>query len=244
MRFAVISDIHSNIEALTAVLHQISRLETDLVFCLGDIVGYGPNPIECLEMIKREGISCILGNHDAVAAGLKEPDNFSPIARQAILWTRKQLEKSHLDFLARLPREMLVQDMFMFHGSVHDIDRYILDAEDVKENFGLLISIQGRPHIGFFGHTHAKITFSLHKGVIEAEHRDRILVWDEKKYLVNPGSVGQPRDGDPRASFCIYDSAEKSVIFHRVTYDISLCQEKIIKYGLPPRLAERLSEGW
>lgn len=244
MRYAVISDIHSNLEALTAVLQEISRLKTDLIFCLGDIVGYGPNPNECIEIVRREGITCILGNHDAVAAGIEEPDDFSPFARQAILWTRERLDPTNLDFLTHLPRVRLVQDMFMFHGSVHDTNHYILDTEDVKENFGLLSSIQGRPRIGFFGHTHARITFSLYKGVIEIEHADRILLWSEKMYLINPGSVGQPRDGDPRASFCIYDTAERSLRFHRADYNIPLCQEKIIRHGLPARLAERLSDGW
>ncbi len=126
MRIAVIADIHANLEALRAVLERTRELKPDAMVCLGDIVGYNANPNECIEIARSEGILCILGNHDAVAAGLDQPDNFNPLARAAVLWTRDQLTAENRAFLSGLPTERDFRGSYLFHGSIHDRDRYIL----------------------------------------------------------------------------------------------------------------------
>jgi predicted phosphodiesterase len=245
MRTAVISDIHANIEALQAVLERIKALKVDVIVCLGDLVGYNANPNECIDVLRSENIACVLGNHDASAAGMEEPEGFNPLARVAVMWTREQLTEESRRFLTGLPRERQVRDFFLFHGFIHETDRYILFREDAIDNFRRLADLQGALTIGFFGHTHLRAALS--------EQRDSISVLfvlealdinSEKKYLINPGSVGQPRDGDPRASFLVYDDHNRRVTFHRVAYDIRSCQEKIIRSGLPPQFAERLEGGW
>jgi predicted phosphodiesterase len=244
MRYAVISDIHSNLEALSAVISKIAELKSDRILCLGDIVGYNTNPNEVIDILKSEKALCIIGNHDAVAGGLREPEDFNPLARSAALWTREQLTGESKTFLRNLPKELKVDDFFIFHGSIHDMDRYILDKEDIKENFQLLEKLTGQPRIGFFGHTHIKLIVSHYQSIISVELSDKLTLSTAKRYLINPGSVGQPRDYDPRASFLIYDTIEKKITFYRIDYDISACQDKIIKAGLPSQLATRLEMGW
>lgn len=244
MRYAVISDVHANLEALSAVISKIAELKTNRILCLGDIVGYNTNPNEVIDILKSEKALCIKGNHDAVACGLEEPDAFNPLARRAALWTREQLLKESNDFLRSLPRELKVDNFFIFHGSIHDTNRYIFDEEDIKENSLLMEKLTGAPQIGFFGHTHVRTACSYYRGVVSHELSEELHLSDSKMYLINPGSVGQPRDGDPRAAFLVYDSRDKKVSFYRIGYDITACQDKIIKAGLPPQLATRLEMGW
>jgi diadenosine tetraphosphatase ApaH/serine/threonine PP2A family protein phosphatase len=243
MRYAVISDIHANLEAFTAVLHRIAGLNADRILCLGDVVGYNANPNECVDIIRKEGITTILGNHDAVAAGLDDPDDFNPLAMRAVLWTREALTEENGKFLRGLPRELPVDDLFLFHGSIHDTNRYIMSRDDVRNNFLFMEDIENHPVVGFYGHTHIRSSFSSLSGVISVELGQQITVAPEKRYLINPGSAGQPRDGDPRAGFAVYDATERTIAFHRVEYDIAACQDKVIKAGLPPRLADRLAWG-
>lgn len=243
MRYAILSDIHSNLEALSVVLERTRSLGADATFCLGDIVGYNANPNECVEIVRSEGIRCILGNHDSRAAGMEEPDDFNTLAERAVLWTRSQLTAENSDFLKSLPRELRVDDIVLFHGSIQDTDRYILQKEDIVDNFRSLLALPGGPRIGFFGHTHMRIAFALAGGVASLDYGDVLTVYPDRHYLINPGSVGQPRDGDPRAAFALYDNQERTVSFHRVEYDVRSCQDKVIRAGLPPRLAERLAVG-
>jgi predicted phosphodiesterase len=243
MRYAIISDIHSNLEALRAVLEKISSLKIDTSFCLGDIVGYNANPNECIEIVRSEGIRCILGNHDSRAAGLEEPDDFNPLAAKAVLWTRDQLTEENKKYLRNLPRELQVDDLVIVHGSIHDTDRYILSRSDILDNFQCLRELPGSPRIGLFGHTHVKMALVQARSMVSMEYADVLNIYDDRLYLINPGSVGQPRDGDPRAAFAVYDSNDHTVTFYRVDYDIKSCQDKIIMAGLPPRLADRLAMG-
>ncbi|OGW29054.1 MAG: hypothetical protein A2X56_12040 [Nitrospirae bacterium GWC2_57_13] len=244
MRYAIISDIHSNLEALTAVLARIAELKVDAVLCLGDIVGYNASPNECIDIVRREGIACILGNHDTRAAGLKVPTDFNAAAMRAIQWTREQLTEESRQFLRGLPAEQTMYGFFIFHGKIHDTDHYILSKEDVKEGFALLAKIKGSPTPGFFGHTHLRTAYSLSGKAFAIEGAKELHLEKKKRYLINPGSVGQPRDRDPRAAFLVYDREKEVVFFHRTEYDIQACQEKIIRAGLPSRLAERLVAGW
>lgn len=243
MRTAVISDIHANLEALETVLGRVAELNVDELVCLGDIVGYNANPNECLDIIRREKILCVTGNHDVAACGLEEPDGFNPLARAAIFWTREHLTEENRQFLLRLPREKRVRDLFLFHGSIHDTNRYILFHNDAVDNFRLLAGLAGEVRLGFFGHTHVSLAFSEQQGDVSRERSPELSLSSENRYLINPGSVGQPRDGDPRAAFLVYDSSERRIVFHRVEYDIRKCRDKIIRAGLPPRLAERLEWG-
>lgn len=243
MRYAIISDIHSNIEALEAVLAKISGLRVDEVICLGDIVGYNANPNECIEIVRKIGMRCIMGNHDSRASGLEEPDNFNPLAKEAVYWTREHLTEENKVFLKNLPREITIEGLIAFHGSIHDTDRYIIDERDALENFQMLENLPDDVKLGFYGHTHVKVAFSLQRGRISMEPDEDIKVSPWKRYLINPGSVGQPRDRDPGASFLVYDRFNEKVTFYRADYDIATCQEKIIKAGLPVELATRLSMG-
>ncbi len=243
MRYAILSDIHANIEALRAVLGRIAELGADRIVCLGDIIGYNANPNECIDIVRSEEITCVMGNHDAAACGLEEPDGFNPAAKIAVLWTRNKLRAEHRTFLRELPREMPVDDFFLCHGSVHDTNRYVMEDSDVRDNFSLMEMLPKRPTVCFFGHTHIQTAYSLSGYLIARELGESIRIDAGKRYLVNPGGVGQPRDDDPRAAFLIYDQRERAVVFHRVEYDIAACQDKIITAGLPTRLAERLSLG-
>lgn len=243
MRYAIISDIHSNLEALRVVLDRIASMNVDATFCLGDIVGYNANPNECVEIVRSEGIRCVMGNHDSRAAGLEEPDDFNPMAARAVIWTREQLADENKLFLASLPRELQSSDFVIFHGSIHDTDRYIFTKDDVKENFCRLNELPGPARIGFFGHTHVQTVFVLAGSVLSVEYGDALHIYNDRRYLINPGSVGQPRDGDPRSAFAVYDTKKNVVTFYRAEYDIKTCQNKVIGAGLPTRLAERLALG-
>jgi diadenosine tetraphosphatase ApaH/serine/threonine PP2A family protein phosphatase len=244
MRTAIIADIHANLEALTAVLARIKALKAAKIVCLGDMVGYNANPNETLDICRKEKVVCVLGNHDVCAAGLEEPEDFNSEARAAVLWTRERLTGENREFLRKLPRERRVRDFFVFHGSIHDTDRYILYLDDAVENFRRLAALPGRLSLGFFGHTHVRMILRLEADVLSASISSKDLeLSSEKRYLINPGSVGQPRDGDPRAAFLVYDDQDRRLTFHSVEYDIRACQEKIIRAGLPPRLAERLDWG-
>jgi predicted phosphodiesterase len=244
MRYAIISDIHSNLEALTAVISKIAELKADRILCLGDIVGYSTNPNEVIDILKSENALCIIGNHDAVACGLREAHGFNPLAKRAALWTREQLTNESRTFLRDLPKELKADDFFLFHGSIHATDRYIIYKEDIQENFQFLEKLTGQPHIGFFGHTHMRTTYISDHDVIFVDLSFELSLSPSRMYLINPGSVGQPRDHDPRASFLIYDTIEQKVTFYRTDYDIAACQDKIIKAGLPSQLATRLGTGW
>jgi len=243
MRYAIISDIHSNLEALEAVLAKISELNAGETFCLGDIVGYNANPNECIDIVKKAGIRCIMGNHDLRASGLEDPGNFTPLAKESVIWTREHLTDESRAFLMSLPRELAVGNFFLFHGSIRDTDRYIIDEDDVQENFYKLQSLEKSARIGFYGHTHVKAAFSQQRGKTSTEPGDELNIAQWKRYLINPGSVGQPRDREPGASFLTYDEAAENVSFYRVDYDIAAAQEKIIEAGLPIELAARLSLG-
>jgi predicted phosphodiesterase len=244
MRTAVISDIHANLEALTAALNRIRTLQVDKTVCLGDIVGYNANPNECIDIMRSEKIMCVLGNHDAAASGLEEPDLFNPLARTAVLWTREQLTDENRQHLIDLQRERSVRDFYLFHGSIHDTNRYILYREDVVDNFRELAHLHQSPNLGFFGHTHVVTVLSEQYGIIATSlSHENLFLQPGKRYLINPGSVGQPRDGDPRAAFLVYDDHDRLITFFRVEYDMRRCQDKIINAGLPPQLAERLSLG-
>jgi len=225
MKYAVISDIHANLEAFLSVLAEIDSHRPDAVVCLGDIVGYGADPNACVDIIREREIPSVMGNHDAAASGATEPWNFNEAAREAVLWTRDELTGENRDFLAALPQRIETEDFMAVHGAISDPDKYIFSYRDAEPEFGLM----GDYGLCFFGHTH-----------VPADHKSPA---GPKRRLVNPGSVGQPRDRDPRAAFLVYDT-ESGVEFRRAVYDISAAQGKIIRRGLDSQLAKRLSHGY
>jgi diadenosine tetraphosphatase ApaH/serine/threonine PP2A family protein phosphatase len=249
LRLLVLSDIHGNLEALEACLD--AAPEYDQVYNLGDIVGYGANPNEVTQRSRELGSIFVRGNHDKACSGLSDLHDFNPIAGLAALWTREKLFDDHLQFLRELPQGPLspMDDVHLVHGSPRDEDEYILMASDA---YAMLA--QSTVPLTFFGHTHVQRGFLLEGGSpgkalapnyksSKGKQTVKLEVKPNTKYLVNPGSVGQPRDNDPRAAFLFYDTDAGVITFHRVPYDIKLAQEKIFAAGLPERLAVRLEEG-
>jgi diadenosine tetraphosphatase ApaH/serine/threonine PP2A family protein phosphatase len=240
MRYAIISDIHGNLEALTAVLRVLHRLSPCEIVCLGDVVGYGANPNECVDMLRANCSLCVQGNHDRVAVGLKEPDDFSALGAIAIRWTRLKLSQESRHFLQNLPMTLqLDQQTLAVHAAVHPFPNEsvrIRSEVDAMRSFQAMAALLPDIRLCFFGHTHRPIVYE-HRGdggVRVIEPRD-IALDATARYLVNPGSVGQPRDGDPRASFILFDSDLRAVSFHRVPYDAGEAQRKIERAGLRQR---------
>ncbi len=240
MKYAILSDIHSNLEALRVVLSEISRRGITDFICLGDIVGYGADPRACLEIVKEIQALAVLGNHDYAAAKPVDLSIFNENARLAIIWTRERLEPPGKDYLNSLPLTAEVSGVTLVHSSLNEPERwhYILNPRDARASFDSLLE-----PICFFGHSHRPLAYREERGEITVEYGPWIEFQDGSRYLVNVGSVGQPRDRDPRAAFGIYDQEEKNVEIVRVEYPVAKAQEKILRAGLPSFLASRLAEG-
>jgi predicted phosphodiesterase len=245
MKYLIISDVHSNLEALSAVMAQVKRKRFDRILVLGDLVGYGANPNQVVAMIRRfkQGV-VIRGNHDKVASGIETGDNFNRAAMQSALWTRKKLTSENRAYLTRLPQgPMKVDDKILIaHGTPVDEDAYIFSDYDAYEVFQEIDF-----DLCFFGHTHLPVIYAVsnHRLYTFRPNKERVKVElvSGFKYLINPGSVGQPRDKNPMASYAVYDSANSTITFKRVEYSIPKTQNKILRAGLPQSLASRLSIG-
>lgn len=246
MRYLILSDIHSNDEALTAVLARIRRKKFDKVLVLGDFVGYGASPnsvVDKIRQLRREKFM-IRGNHDKVVTGVESGELFNAIALYAARWTGEQLSESNHKFLQSLPVGPMVvdNDFAICHGSPRDEDAYIFSDFDAYVNFR-----ETNWNVCFFGHSHIPSVFTLEPHAIRVEmvrgDRVRLALDRDKRYLINPGSIGQPRDRDPMAAYAIFDAAERVVHFDRVPYDVAGAREKILKAGLPAMLGDRLPLG-
>lgn len=221
MLYGIIADIHGNLEAFRTVLAELRGV--DRMICAGDIVGYGPEPNECLDLILSGGVSTVAGNHDKAAVGEMDISGFNPAARLAIEWTAEQLTESHKDHLRQLPLTLEFPDFQLVHGSLVDpLEEYLMDDRGALPTFQLM-----KKPLLFVGHTHQPLRLS-----------------SGDKEIINPGSVGQPRDGDPRASYGIYDDEKKEFILHRTEYNIAQVQEKMRLADLPQLLIDRLSYGF
>ena len=240
MRFAIFGDIHSNLEALEAVLAHAEANHCTHYICLGDIVGYAADPKACLDRVRALGGPVVKGNHDELACMDSMPDNVSQLALEGIAYTRSQLLPEDLEYLENLKFVRNVRDFTIVHATLDTPSHwgYVMNGLDA----GASLSYQHTP-LCFFGHTHVPKYYVRESGVRTFDGWDNITVETGKKYFVNVGSVGQPRDGDWRASYAIYHPAEHDIILHRVPYDLETTQRKIIDSGLPPRLAERLGLG-
>lgn len=239
LRYALISDIHGNLEALTTVLREISKENPDSLICLGDVIGYGANPEECAQIIRKEADVCIMGNHEAAIIGTLNIDYFTPYARTAALWTRSQVSEDTIKWAYKLPLAGKIDNFTIVHGSLFqpDMFNYVQTIADAEYNFKAM-----ETPLLFLGHSHQPLAFFNTNPMTYTLGPDIDLNFEEKN-IVNIGSVGQPRDENPLAAFAIYDSEAKLVRLHRVPYDISTAADKILKAGLPEALAMRLSAG-
>lgn len=240
MKYALISDIHANLDALQAVLKRIEDLGVDRTVCLGDVVGYNANPDECVDIIREAGIPTMCGNHDAVACGLEEPWGFNPVALSAALWTRENLREDNLEWLRSLPDVQRFGDMLAVHGSPTSRNTYLFTWEDVLPHIPY-VEEKGCS-VCFFGHTHSPGIFSS-DGVYTVDGDLKFELGNDKTFFINPGSVGQPRDGDPRAAFGVYDSETRVYQHVRITYPVKRAADRVLNEGLPHFLAERLFLG-
>jgi predicted phosphodiesterase len=242
MKYVIISDIHGNLEALLAVLKKIKSYgkKTDRIICLGDIVGYGADPSDCIRITSEISDVILAGNHDFAVCEQTSIENFNDYAKEAVLWSREQLGQDEIDFLKGLPFKYSESDVDFVHSSLHRPEswRYLSGTPDTYIDFQIM-----EKQVLFVGHTHIPVAFE-HAGVdVKRLNLHELTFTPNKKYIINPGSVGQPRDRNPKASFAIFDPDEKSVEIIRVEYDIEKAQEKILKAGLPEVLATRLSYG-
>jgi predicted phosphodiesterase len=246
MRYLIISDIHANLTALETAL-AAAKGKWDKAVCLGDLVGYGPDPNEVVERVRSLEAETIRGNHDKAIAGIEAIDDFNPIARAAVLWTRDQLRPENREYLQKLPKgPKSIHGFTVVHGSICDEDEYVYSPELALDP----LKSSSTP-VTFFGHTHLQGGFALCGEDVQALHtapglgRESVQVKIEPgtNYLLNPGSIGQPRDGDARAGFAIANLNQHTVEFWRVPYDIARVQERMAQASLPEPLILRLSFG-
>ena len=245
MRYLVLSDLHSNWEALEAVLAD-ARGRYDRIVCCGDLAGYGPDPNRVVEWSSQNLYAVIRGNHDRGCAGLEDLDWFNPVAQAATIWTMSRLEEANLRYLRDLPRGPLTVDGFqLVHGSPLDEDEYVMSGADARNVFSYIES-----SIVFFGHSHLQRVFTWMNGRYGSigppepwEPDLRLRLDPDGAYLINPGSVGQPRDGNPRASWALYDNESRELVQCRSRYDSAATARKILAAGLPDVLASRLAVG-
>lgn len=242
MRILVISDIHSNLTALKAVLRDVSGFDT--VWCLGDLVGYGPDPNECIELIAQlPNLHCVIGNHDAAVIETLDTNTFNNDAKLAIQWTKSILSKQSLEFLFALPESRIMDLVTIVHGSPqHPVWEYIMDIYTAAKNFQNFSTTYC-----FVGHTHFPAIFhQIDQKILPNLYLPEIgkAFITPIRSILNPGSVGQPRDRDPRASYAIFQPQEQLWEFRRVTYDYKTVQERMIKVGLPEKHIQRLAGGW
>ena len=246
MRYLILSDIHANLDALEAVLAALPPEAWDRLVVLGDLVGYGAAPNAVIDRIRElDPVAIIRGNHDKASCGLEDGSNFNHVARVAAQWTGAALTPENREYLRSLPAGPLAIDdrVEICHGSPFDEDHYIFDADDAQRALDA-----GDKQLCLFGHTHLPVVFrrsgTVYDGFIpEGDAEVELALEAGVRYVVNPGSVGQPRDGDPRAAFAIYDTRGPSLILMRIAYAVDAAQRRIIAAGLPATLANRLGVG-
>ena len=243
MRYAILGDIHSNLAAFEAVLRDMdSRGGFDKILCLGDVVGYGPEPRECIELLQRYEHVCVAGNHDLAAVGQIDTSDFNIDAALANQWTARQLTEEDKDYLRYLPLSLSEYDFTLVHGSPREpIWEYLLSIDAARTNFAVFKTL-----FCLVGHSHIPLVFEYFDDtVIFHDFPDgTTLTLGSNRLIINPGSVGQPRDHDPRASYALYDSETGTVHHYRIEYDVLATQDKMKREGLPEFLISRLSYGW
>ncbi|MBI3312165.1 MAG: metallophosphoesterase family protein [Candidatus Omnitrophica bacterium] len=239
MRYGIFSDVHSNWDALEAVLRELRREKVDRLLCAGDLVGYGADPAACLGELRRQQVISVAGNHDWAAIGKLSADWFNPHARAAVEWTASQLAPNDRVYLEQLPLIWSDSEVTLAHGCLTEPERfhYVLDPGTAAA----ALSLQKTP-LAFIGHTHVPVFFQAAEETT-CLPAGKTGVEPGQKWLVNVGSVGQPRDGDSRAAYCLYDTVQRSVEIRRAAYPVEAAQKKIREAGLPEFLARRLEMG-
>jgi diadenosine tetraphosphatase ApaH/serine/threonine PP2A family protein phosphatase len=246
MRTVIVADIHSNLEAFEAVLeHAAAGGPIDRIWCLGDVVGYAADPGACIALLRRYPHTAVAGNHDLAAAGELGTNEFNVAAARAAAWTGEQLSAEDREYLSSLPFVAVEGDFTLVHGSLRAPEwEYLLSTAAIAEH----LQLQETPY-GLVGHSHVPfVAFEREASVggppaITPLRDGDVVKLVDARLVANPGGVGQPRDGDPRASYAVYDSESRTITLHRVEYDIKKAQRKILEAGLPPYLAERLAYG-
>ena len=245
MRYLILSDLHANWEALDAVAQEAAG-QYDKAICCGDLIGYAADPNLVVQWVRDHCSAVVRGNHDRACTGMDDLEWFNPVARQAALWTQRTLTPELRDYALALAKgPVMIEDFELAHGSPFDEDEYLLSAPEAGQAFEYL-----ERRLAFFGHTHVQGGFIWNQGRVETIGRmgskstcETLEIDPACAYMINPGSVGQPRDGDPRAAWVQYDSDQHLVSYHRTAYDIETAQRKIREAGLPPILADRLMVG-
>jgi len=245
MVYGIIGDIHSNLEAILTVIEELTRKKVDKIICTGDIVGYGANPNECCKLVKEIAEYVVMGNHDSGVVGVTELSKFSPDAAQACMWTRKTITNENMEWLKTLPLYQTLKTntqspTLIVHSNLSNPSawKYIDTLGDMVKEFG-----QKEFEICFVGHSHKQIAFIEDNGKYSELKNNCQQLKINARYIINPGSVGQPRDGDPRAAFIIYDTDKKIIDTLRISYNIISAQKKILAAQLPSSLAQRLEIG-
>ncbi|HTI99173.1 MAG TPA: metallophosphoesterase family protein [Dongiaceae bacterium] len=239
MKFAIIADIHGNLEAFQTVLEDIRQQECTHYACLGDVVGYNANPKECLDIVRQMDMPCVKGNHDEYCSSEEALEGFNPHAAAAVDWTRQQLTDEDRQWLRDLKYMRMVTSFTIVHATLDGPQRwgYVFDKLGAAASFPYQTT-----QMCFFGHTHVPVAF-IRDSVVRGGTYSKFKVDPTKKYFVNVGAVGQPRDGNPKAAYVVYDVDAGTIELRRLDYDIATAQKKIRAAGLPERLAERLQFG-
>ena len=245
MRYLILSDIHANWEALETVLQRAQGLY-DEILCCGDLIGYGADPNAVVDWCRANVKIVVRGNHDKASVGLEDLEWFNPVAKAAALWTQAALSPENIEYVRNLPKGPIAVGSFqIIHGSPLDEDEYMLGASEAAQLFSYLST-----SVAFFGHTHLQGGFIWNHSRIETiekpgqrECEEGMDIDPDCAYMINPGSVGQPRDADARAAYLIYEPEAQHLTYYRYPYDVEKAQDKILQAGLPPLLADRLSLG-
>ena len=239
MKFAIIADIHANLEAFGVVLEDIKEQKCTHIACLGDVVGYNADPKKCLDMVRDMNIPVVKGNHDEYCSTDEPLDGFNPAAAEAVNWTRRQLRAEDRQWLRELKYVRMVTSFTIVHSTLDGPQRwgYVFDKLAAAASF-----TYQNTAVCFFGHTHVPVAF-IRDTVVRGGTYSKFKVEPGKKYFVNVGAVGQPRDNNPKAAYVVFDMDEGTIELRRLDYDIATAQKKILDAGLPPRLAERLALG-
>ncbi|MGA2246819.1 MAG: metallophosphoesterase family protein [Verrucomicrobiota bacterium] len=239
MKYAVIADIHGNLDAFQVVLEDIRAQKATHIVCLGDVVGYNAQPKECLDIVRQMNIPCVKGNHDEYCSTENHLDGFNPHAAEAVHWTRNQLPAEDKQWLRELKYSRMAANFTMVHATLDAPERwgYVFDKLAAAASFPYQ-----NTQMCFFGHTHVPVAF-MRDTVVRGGTYSKFKVDPSKKYFINVGAVGQPRDNNPKAAYVIYDMDAQTIELRRLDYDIASAQKKILAAGLPERLAERLAFG-
>jgi len=242
MKYAIISDIHSNLEALEAVLADIKDHSVDKIFCLGDIIGYGGSPKECIALVREQCDLIVVGNHDHAVIGMTNYQYFNNNAKQAIEWTKEQLDPEEISFMHSLDFTIREKNMFLTHSSLYKPYEWSYILRE-KESFNIFHRMDDA-FLCFIGHSHIPLIIEYdYMNIVALELGNNFRLNPKNQYIVNAGSVGQPRDQINKAPYLLYDSKKLNIKLIRVEYDIEKAKSKILEAGLPYFLAERLDDG-